>query len=448
MSSVKEPARDVPVINEVDLVVVGGGCTGVFAAVRAARLGLSVAIVEKQNCFGGVATAGNVNIWHTLHDTVGERRIIAGLTLEMLERLSARDALHTSSNPSSAFCFNTEELKIELDDLIVGHGIVPHLHSFYAGPVVDGGRLTAIIIEKKGGRGAIRAQQFIDATGDADLALDLDLPSFKPETLQPPTMCAKIQGLDSLGDFDWQQSISEHGAEFGLDPDSGWGCRIPGLADIQMRADTHVFNCDASEGNQLARAEIEGRRQVRAIMDLIRKYGPADADIALVDLAAVIGVRETKRIVAAYRLVGDDVLNGRQFKDAIANGSYHVDIHHADAPGRTYRYLDGTELIIPERGKEWIRRRWRDPIDMDPTFYQIPWSCLLQNRIPNLALAGRMLDADKTAFSAARVMVIMNQTGEAAGVACALAVKGGIPVQSVDPSAIRSSLTEGGSIVI
>jgi hypothetical protein len=219
------------------------------------------------------------------------------------------------------------------------------------------------------------------------------------------------------------------------------------MPGIQFRADTHVFDCDTSDANQLSHAEIEGRRQVRTIMDLIRRYGPADSNIALVDLAAVIGARETKRIVASYRLTGDDVLNGRRFEDAIANGSYRVDIHHADGTGITFRYLDGAEVVIPKRGAECVQKRWREPVDEDPTFYQIPWRCLLQNRISNLVLAGRMLDADKVAFSAARVMVNMNQTGEAAGVACALAIKQSLPIQSVDPTTIRKALAEDGSII-
>lgn len=447
-STIREPATETPVIAEADLVVVGGSCTGVFAAVRAARLGLRVAIVEKQNCFGGVATAGNVNIWHSLHDTTGECPIIGGLTRETLDRLSKRNAVLTSPDPSHAYRINTEELKIELDELVTGHDINPFLHSFYAGPVVADGKLEAIIIQNKNGRGAIRATHFIDATGDADLARDLQLPSFAPDSLQPPTTCAKILGLDSLGEFDWQVGIRKHGAEFGLAPDWGWGSPIPGLPDIQLRADTHVFGCDTSDGDQLSRAEIEGRRQVRAIMDLIRKYGPATASITLVDLAASIGARETKRIAAGYRLTGDDVLRGRRFDDAIANGSYRVDIHHADGPGITFRYLDGTEVVFRERGAEPTLGRWRDAVEKDPTFYQIPWRCLLQDRIPNLVLAGRMLDADKTAFSAARVMVNMNQTGEAAGVACAIALKKKLPVQRVDPQAIRSILAEGGSIIL
>lgn len=448
MTSIVEPARTTPVVQDVDLVVVGGSCTGVFAAVRASRLGLRVAIVEKHNCFGGVATAGNVNVWHSLHDTTADRRIIGGLTQEVLDRLSARKAVLRSPNPAGAYRLNTEELKIELDDLVVGHGVIPYLHTLYVAPVVEEGLLRAVIVENKNGRGAIRARQFIDATGDADLARHLRLPTFEPDDLQPPTTCAKVHGMKSLGDFNWQQAVREHGREFGLDPDWGWGGPIPGLPTVELRADTHVFGCDTADGNQLTQAEIEGRRQVRAMMDLMRKYGPADAQVTLADLAATIGARETRRIVAGYRLSGEDVLHGRRFNDAVANGSYRVDIHHADGPGITFRYLDGTEVVVPERGATPIRRRWRDPLDVDPTFYQIPWRCLLQERFSNLVLAGRMLDADKTAFSAARVMVNMNQTGEAAGVACALAADKEVPVQSVDPAAIRETLTEGGSIII
>ncbi|MFO7871189.1 MAG: FAD-dependent oxidoreductase [Kiritimatiellia bacterium] len=448
MKTITEPAKEIPVAEEADLAVIGGSCTGVFAAVRAARLGLKTVVVEKHNCFGGVATAGDVNIWHSLQDTVGEKTIIAGLTQEVLDRLRKRGAVGGFPDPVRACRFNTEELKIELDELVVEHGIKPCLNSFYASPVVEDGELTAVVVENKNGRQAIRARQFVDATGDAALALHLGLPSYEPENLQPPTTCARIYGLHTLGDFDWQEAVREHGEEFGLRKDWGWGAYVPGLPGIQLRADSHVFDCDTSNAEQLTRAEIEGRRQVRAVMDLIRKYGPAGSEIGLADLAASIGARETRRIVCNYRLTGDDVLRGKRFEDAIANGSYRVDIHHADGPGITFRYLNGTEVVIPERGMPGVRGRWRDPLPEDPTFYQIPWRCLLQDRFGNLVPAGRMLDSDKQAFSAARVMVNTNQTGEAAGVACALALQKNKMVQELDPSDIRKTLSDGGSVIL
>ncbi|MFC1671502.1 FAD-dependent oxidoreductase [Planctomycetota bacterium] len=448
MGTVRESERDVPIAYEADVAVVGGSCTGVFAAVRAARLGMRVAIIEKQNCFGGVATAGAVNVWHSLNDTEGSLPIIGGLTQEVIDRLGTRDAIARGESLSTTFRLNTEELKIELDELITENKIEPFLHTFYAAPVVEDGALAAVIIENKNGRQAITARQFVDATGDADLALHLGLPSHEQGPLQPPSTCAKIYGLKALGDFDWESAISEHGPEFGLEPDWGWGGPIPGMPEIQMRADTHVFDTDASDATQLTKAEIEGRRRIRAVMDIIRKYGPPEASIALADLAAVIGARETRRIHARYQLTGDDVLTGRRFDDAIANGSYPVDTHHAGGAGITFKYMDGTQLIIPERGAPGQSGRWRDPLPEDPTFYQIPFRCLTQDKVPNLVLAGRMLDADKIAFSAVRVMVNMNQTGEAAGVACALASQNDCPVADVDPKRLRDTLAEGGSIIL
>jgi 2-polyprenyl-6-methoxyphenol hydroxylase-like FAD-dependent oxidoreductase len=446
--SVIEPQRNIPVLHEADVVVVGGSCTGVFAAVRAARLGMRVAIIEKHNCFGGMATAGNVNVWHSLRDTREQRQIIGGLTVEMLERLERRGAVSKGTAASSAYRLNTEELKIELDELVGEHDIRPFLHTLFAAPVVEDGRVTGVIIENKNGRQAIRGRQFVDATGDGDLARALGAPVRRPAHLQPPTTCAKIAGMDGLGEFDWTRAVREHGHEFGLKPDWGWGGPIPGLDGIQMRADTHVFDTDGSDAEQLTAAEIEGRRQVRALLDVIRTYGPAEAKVGLVDLAAAIGIRQTPQIACKYQLTGEDLLTGRRFDDAIANGSYRVDIHHEDGPGITFRYLDGTEEIVPERGARSIRGRWREPIDEDPTFYQVPLRCLLQEAAPNLMLAGRMLDADRVAFSAVRVMVNTNQMGEAAGVACALAIRDGVDAAHVEPAQLRSSLSEGGSIVV
>ncbi len=445
--TIHEPSRDIPVVLETDICVIGGSCTGVFAAVRAARLGAKVAIIEKHNCFGGVATAGAVNIWHSLHNTTEQLPIIGGLTLEVIERLKKRNAVTETGNCVTAHQLNTEELKIELDELITEHKITPFLHTLYAAPITDGTTLQAVIIENKNGRQAIRARYFIDASGDADLALDLNLPSYTLGHQQPPTTCSKIQGIGQLGSFDWQKAVREHGHEFGLKKDWGWGSAIPHLANIELRADTHVFDTDTSDSDQLTRAEIEGRRQVRAIMDIIRKYGPADSEVTLVDLAATIGARETRRMAAAYRITGDDVLYGRSFADTIANGSYRVDTHHSDGPGITFRYLDGTEEIIEERGKPAIFGRWREPLAEDPTYYQIPFRSLVPGRITNLVLAGRMLDADSLAFSAVRVMVNMNQTGEAAGVACVIALENNSSISEVDPLTLRKKLVAGGSIL-
>lgn len=271
--------------------------------------------------------------------------------------------------------------------------------------------------------------------------------SYLDGSLQPPTPCCKFYGMDSLDDWNWEKAVNEHGAEFGLEDDWGWHCGVPGIPNLEMHADTHVFNVNASKGSELTRAEMEGRRKIRAITDIIRKYGPEGNNVALAGLAASIGIRETDRINAGYRLTGEDVLHGRAFEDAIAFGSYRGDIHHSDGPGITFRYLSGREHVIPSRGHTGQEGRWREEAETNPTYYQIPYRCLVQNKIPNLLLAGRMLDADKTAFSAVRVMVNTNQTGEAAGTAAWLTLDSGAAVQDVDAGKLRAVLEQGGSII-
>ena len=124
-----------------------------------------------------------------------------------------------------------------------------------------------------------------------------------------------------------------------------------------------------------------------------------------------------------------------------------VDIHHQDKPGITFMHLDGRTTYL-QPGLPAEQGRWREPTDSDPTFYQVPLRSLVPEGYGNLILAGRMLDADKTAFSAVRVMVNTNQMGEAAGVAACVALSAGVPVQDVDPDAVRGELARGGSIVI
>ena len=113
-SFIVEEARSVPIIDEADLCVLGGSCTGVFAAVRAARLGLRVALVERMGCFGGVATLSLVNVWHSPMDEVFEQTIIGGLTIELMERLKRRQAV--KEYPRSSHCawsFNPFEMQID-----------------------------------------------------------------------------------------------------------------------------------------------------------------------------------------------------------------------------------------------------------------------------------------------------------------------------------------------
>ena len=443
---IHEPARDIPVIQECDVCVLGGSCTGVFAAIRAARLGLSVALVERMGCFGGVATLSMVNVWHSPYDEVFEKQIFAGLTFEVIDRLKKRGAaLQHENNPSYAWNFNSAEMQIELDEMVIENKIEPWLHTAFVAPHVENGELKAVIVENKSGRGAIRARFFIDATGDGDLCQRLGLATYTSSHCQPSTTCAHFSGWETVEGADWSKTVIQHAPEYGIPEGFAWGAYIPGTS-VYMLAGTRIYHpCGEAAG--LTRAEIEGRRQVRAIGDIINRHVDK-AKIVLHSLPARIGIRESRHVRCQYQLTGPDVLHGRPFPDAIANGSYRVDIHHTDKPGITFRYLDGRENYV-RPGYPGVEGRWREVTETNPTFYQIPYRSIVpQGPFGNLLAAGRFIDADSEAHAAIRVMVNMNQTGEAAGTAAYLALKHNVSAQKLDPELLRRTLADGGSLML
>ncbi|MCC5850534.1 MAG: FAD-dependent oxidoreductase [Verrucomicrobia bacterium] len=443
---IEEPSRRTPVIHEADVCVLGGSCTGLFAAVRAARLGAKVVLVERQNCFGGVATLSLVNIWHSLLDTNFEEQIIGGLTAEVIERLDQRGAgEHRPNNPNAGYIFNPEDLKITLDELAVESGIKLYLHTLFVAPWVEDGQLAGVLVENKSGRGLIRARQFVDATGDGDLVHRLGLDSHVSPLPQPSTTCAKFGNWAKPDGAALGKLVAEFREEFHLPHGFVWGCNVPDSA-LYMIAGTRVPGMDPTDADSLTAGEIEGRRQVGVLKKLIRKL-PGGENVTLETLPARIGLRESRHIHSHHRLTTDEVLHGVSFPDVIAKGSYRVDIHHIDKPGITLRYLDGREeYSCPGQPKQYSR--WREETETNPTHYQIPYRSLVpKGPYPNLIAAGRMIDTEPGAHAAVRVMVNMNQTGEAAGVACTLALQDNTPLNKLDPMKLRQTLSEGGSLL-
>jgi hypothetical protein len=424
--AIREAPREVPIVHECDVCVVGGSCTGVFAAVAAARLGAKVALVELNGFFGGVATASLVNKWHSLTDRPNKQQIIAGLTVEVLDRLRRRDAL---AEYGGNYDLNTEVLKIELDKMVLEAGIRPFLHAMFVAAAAEDGRMTAAVIEDKSGRRAIRARQFIDATGDADVIERMGLETYRRDHVQPPTMCCILRGLEAIRKnhpgFNIHRAIFDKQYEQAIREGFAWSATVPGAADHRMLAGTRVFGVDCSDADQLTQAELEGRRQVDAIYDLLREHFMDGRGVPLAWLPARIGIRESRHARCLHTLTRDEVLGGHRFADAIGNGTYPVDVHRAQGAGIAWGHL-------PE----------------GVPFYQIPFSSLVPREAKNVLVAGRNLDADEGAFGAVRVMVNCNQMGQAAGVGAWLALDGGLDVQAIDPKKLRAALKEQGAIVV
>jgi len=440
---ITEPAKQIPVVYEADVCVIGGSATGVFAAVRAARLGARVVLVERQNCFGGVATSGLVNIWHTYLDTSGTKQVIAGLSEEVTDRIEPLNDGYRDH--AGSHCFNPHELKIELDRLLNESGVKYYLHTFYAGLMTDGNRITAVFIQNKDGRGAIKADFFIDATGDGDLARDLGIESYVNPNIQPPSACFLMQG--AFRDIDYQGLIRRHGEEFGLEPDWGWGGPVPRCKDISMRAETHIFGLRCDRADDLTKAEVEGRRKMRALVEMLNKYGKPGEFYNIVSACSVIGVRETVHYKTIWQATEQALLLGERYPDAILNGTYNVDVHLAGT-GITFRQFDGSYDTENADGSH-VTGNWREEMGIQtddiPTYYQLPFRCIVPETWENFIAAGRMIHADVGAFGALRVMVNLNQIGEAAGVAAYLALHQNKPVQSLDGVDVAKTMSRGGS---
>lgn len=431
-----------------DVCVVGGSCTGVFAAVRAAREGLSVCIIEGGNCFGGTATSGLVNVWHSFYDTEYKNRIIGGLSKEVIDSLEKKDAVtETKNSPSRGYTFDSEQLKFVLDKMVIDAKIKPYLHTVFYDAEVQMNKIHSITVGNKDGLFKISASFYIDATGDGDICRRIGVPFYEDEALQPPTMCARYYGIGNDRLNCVAEIIRDHGEEAGLGKDWGWRGFTPGSDMFTLNADNHIFNMNCAKAEDLTYSEIEGRRKVEAVERLLRKY--LDDKIRVTALPSYVGIRESYHIKSLYQAKGEEVLLGKRFDDAVMNGSYRVDYHHGNTSGITFKYLDGTMETIPESGAKSQYSRWRNDSGSYPVFYQLPYRALIpETDVDNLLMAGRMIDSDREAFSALRVMVNCNQMGEAAGQASAIALKDGVGARAVDTAKLRKKLSDNGAVII
>lgn len=446
LGTIAEPAMATAVVCESDLCVVGGSCTGVFAAVRAARLGLTVALVEQNVILGGTATAAQVNEWHSTLDANHENVIIGGLTQEVITRLRRRNAVQdVVPIQRGQFRFNSAELAVELDELVREHKIRVFLGARCVAAVREGELVRAVIIEDKSGRRAIRSHVFIDASGDGDLLRRAGFKAYQHSKLQPVNLQALVTGLDKVKSTEIWKDVRHLAEEFDypLATSTPWFFNYPGAEHLVNIFGARLNGIDASDADQLTQAYSEARRLHRAFLDMVQAEFGVRANVAAWSHA--MGVRDTWHARCRHQLTGQELLEGRDFADAIGNGTYPVDIHHPE--GTILRYIDGREEIVARDGSHAFGR-WKPEGEATPSCYHIPYSCLVPVDAGNLLVAGRLLDADREGFAGVRVMVNCNQTGEAAGVAAALAVQRGVSVGDVDVVELREALAQGGSIVL
>jgi FAD dependent oxidoreductase len=442
-TTVHEPSRDTPVYGEFDVVVVGGGPAGLMAAASAARHGLSVILLERYGFLGGAGTAGGLSTFCGLHAKVhGEhRRITRGIADELLDRLAKMDGLsdpHLTINDGiQAQAFDISSYKLAADELLVTSGVRILFHAIAVGVVMhDESTIDAVLIESKSGRAAVRGRMFVDGSGDGDVAAWAGAPYQKSAPMNGllyPSLMFRINGVDvaAAGAAPWRtvEQLMNEAEQAGTHtfPRKKPIVR-PQRNPLEWRANlTQLSNPDGSavdgtDVDQLTHGELTGRRQVFDAFTFIRDRTPGFESSYIVDIAPQVGIRETRRVVGAYQLSEDDVLDCADFDDTIGVNGWPIEAHVAGS----------------------VEFRWQRGDD-PRGFNQLPFRMIVPERIDNLYVVGRCASMTHGGQSSARVTGPCFAMGEAAGVAADLALGTGVAGGAVDVRELQRRLELNGA---
>jgi hypothetical protein len=439
MNTVTEPARQIPVRAEADVVVVGGGPSGIMAAIAAARSGARTVLAEHHGFLGGMATAALVGpiSKFNLHGS----RIVRGLPEEFVEKLASRGGAIIDL-PSGNVPFDAEIYKQVAQEMVIEAGVELWLHAHYSDVIVnpENHRVSHVIFENKSGREAVSCQLVVDCTGSAEVVADSGLPwcfrTGEKGELQPLSLMFRLGGVDA--DNIQQPLMAEDGTkyfnrrareileraanegrvrQFG-GPWLVYGSTIrPG--EVTVNATRIAANAVAP--GEFSTAEITLRRDMEAIISELRQSMPELAGTYLMESAVQAGIRETRSIIGDYTLTGEDLSKSKIFPDTVALGGHPVDIHRAGSASQDVQF---------------VRRA-----------YGVPWRTLVPQGSRNVLVAGGSLSATREAFASVRVQAQCMALGQAVGIAAARCAMENISVGDIDGVRLRNELRAAGAMV-
>ena len=443
-----------------DLVVFGGGISGVACAVSAARRGLRVVLIERGGCLGGMATAGGVHILlgGRRYDSKLDKivRVQGGLFDEITDRMIqngwAADPetvdLH-NFNPygwyprmAAGVCCDIDRLKVVLDEICLNAGVEIRFFTNVIDAVPgENQKLDYVIVSAQSEIYAIRAPLYADCTGNADIAYYAGAETFKGRDedhgVCPSTLCFFVDQVDAKEYVQYQnlhQSPKLVEIIERLKNDGKWPFNVNIFIGIKT-AQEGVFlintlrqtGVDATDSASLTKAILEGRSQSIQLLDIIREYFPGFRNARLRHISDVMGIRESRRIKGRYTITIKDALEGAHHDDCVATTTYNFDLPDPKNPSIDAMMGD---VRTPNAERKHVR-------------IEIPYRSLLPVSVNNLIVPGRALCAEREVMGACRVMGPSSGMGQAAGNAAALAMETG-DYNLVDVSVLRSRLkTEG-----
>ena len=450
-----------PVFAEAEVVVCGGGTAGAFAAKAAADMGRDVIIVEQFGSLGGTATNGLVlPIMHTHIPQNPQCSYISNIVRDKMIALGAASANGANFDPIV--------LKAVLEGMCDEAGVKILLHTFIAETIVNDGKLEAIVVANKNGLGLIKGKMFIDATGDGDICVRAGAGYTKgnPETgkNQPISLRYMVSNVDieALGMF-VRELIEKSGKNSGASYDADGSIYVACCAGdkwtfselfdeaiangdlteedkaywqgfmVTGRKNTLAFNnpeffdeVDGTDPTHLTKTQIAGKQRILRQLQFYKKYLKGFDNAYISDIAAMVGIRESRNIETEYVLSASDLLRRVKFDDMFCQSNYPVDIH----------------------GKVLHCENIKEPVNDGKPWYEIPYRSLVVKGFDNLFITGRCLGAEFLAQSSLRVQHSCRASGEAAGIASAIALEKNVLPREINGADVRNVMIEKGAFFV
>ncbi len=425
-----ELRKSIPVMADYDVLVVGGGPSGVCAAVSAARLGAKTALVERYGVLGGNLTSGLVApILGSVAPGTMRDELVNLLGVPGSDEEGQRQLTH-----------NFEAAKRTLIEFVHNAGVKLHLQTPVVDVLMEENRVVGVVIGPKSGLCALTARVVVDATGDGDAAFfagaEFEMGRPGDARVQPVTLTFKLENvqddaLTCIGELDYVQYNGERfldyttrmAAQGHLPRDAAsvrsFRCANPGERVINT---TQMNGINALDTGDVEHAELELRGQIDRVTEFLRKHVDGYQHCRVKSTPTTLGVRETRRFMGGYVLDDEDLRSGRRFSDVVVhNASFIVDIHNPTGSAQA----EG----VPEKVKP----------------YDIPYRCLVPARVDGLLLSGRCISGTHRAHASYRVMSICMAIGEASGAAAALAARARVEPRSLDPRLVQQVLLSRGA---